>query len=56
MQSLGKILIIISLIIVIWSLYIFIKYFAIGGDNSYTPYTGFAGLVILIVGIKLQKR
>ena len=56
MKKIAKPLIFAGLAIVVWSVYIFIKYIGLGGDNSYTPFSGLLGLVIVVLGIGLLKK
>jgi hypothetical protein len=56
MKSIGKLLIAIGIFALIWSLYIFIKYIGLGGDNRYAPYTSLGAIVLIIVGTTLTRR
>jgi hypothetical protein len=56
MKRLGQTIIVLGSIILLWSLYIFVKYFGLGGDNSYTPFTGLLGVILIAFGARLRKK
>lgn len=56
MKQVSAVLIIVGPAIILWSTYIFIKYVGLGGDNSYTPYSGLTGIILLVLGIRLRKK
>jgi hypothetical protein len=56
MKLFGRILMLIGAVVILWSVYIFLKYLGSGGDNSYTPYSATIGLVLVVGGFALLKR
>jgi hypothetical protein len=56
MKSIGKLLIATGVLSLVWSIYIFIKYLGLGGNNSYAPYTALGAIASIIIGTTLMRR